>query len=91
MALLPITFGINAKMKYDKAKKMYYSTKLTQTMSAERYHCLAEYVNLLMENAVQPDLNVDMKLMFNYIKEELIFDGSPEAMLLYDDLNEIWK
>lgn len=60
-------------------------------MNAERYHCLAEYVNFLMENAVQPDLNVDMAAMLTYIKEQLIFDGSPEAMLLYDDLNEIWK
>ena len=78
-------------MKYDKARKIYYSTGLTKNMSAERYHNLAEFVNLLMENAGQPDINLDLESVFMYIKEELIFDGSPEAMLLYDDLNEIWK
>lgn len=87
--LLPLC--INAEIKYDKTKKMYYSTRLTKDMNAERYHCLAEFFNLLMENAIQPDINVDMSQILQYIKEELIYDGSPEAMVLYQDIMEIWE
>lgn len=87
--LLPVC--LNAKIKYDKEKKMYYSTKFTKSMNAELYHCLAEFVNLLIENSMQPDINVDMHDIFNYIRDELMYDGSPEAALLYEDLQEIWK
>lgn len=88
--LIPFSSTITAKIKYDKSKKIYYSTGFTKNMNKERYHCLAEFVNLLLENASQPDINLDIESMFGYIQGELLFDGSPEAMLLLSDLTELF-
>ena len=86
---LLIPLSAHAELLYNKDRNMYFSTKLTDSMDPVRYHVLAQYYSLLIDNALEE--KIDMKYMIWYIKEQLIYDASPEAMVLYEDLEELWS
>ncbi len=91
LLILLVPFCMDATIKYDKKTKMYYSTKLTKSMNKDLYHTLAEFCNLIIDNAIQPDVLIDLSEVLSYLKQELMFVYSPEALILYEDLEEIWK
>ena len=84
-----IPFSAFPAVQYNTETKMYSSTKNIKSINPVRYHILAEYCSLLLENAI--NTAVDIYEVIQHIKEMLVCDNSPEADLLYDDLSEIFE
>ncbi len=83
-----ITFSAFGSLEYNDETKMFYSTKNSEFVDPIRYHIIAEYCALLLENALKD--NIDLYDIIQHIKELLTFHDSIEADLLYDDFCELW-
>lgn len=89
--LLALCFAIplNARLMFSPERQVYYSTNLKPEHNAEKYHTLAKHATKMIDTAYDQD--IDIKYVIYNIKLSLLVDGSPEADILYDDINEVWK